>query len=89
MTNLPAIVRATRASANALDAMARHARAAADAAAVIESNNRMVAFGVITPTAAAIGNRVAVDAKNRATMQWHKARGRYERANLKLKRNPI
>ena len=89
MANLPVIVRATRASAAALDAMARHARAAAEASRIIESNTRMAYFGAITESAAAMGNRVAMDHKNRATMQWHKARGRYERANLKLARNPL
>jgi hypothetical protein len=89
MSDLSAIVYATRASATALAAMARHARAAADASGVIAHNHRMVAAGRISAESAAIGNRVAYAAKDTAMRQWRIASGRYDRAQVTLAQNPL
>jgi len=89
MTNLPAIIRATRASANALSAMPRHARAAADASATIAHNHRMVAAGHISADTAAMGNRIAMASKHTAMHAYKRACGRFERAQLILALNPI
>lgn len=89
MPNLPAIVRATRASASALASMARHARAAADARATIAHNHRMVARGHISADAAAMGNQIALASKHAAMLAHKRACGRFERAQLILANNPI
>jgi len=89
MANLPAIIRATRASANALSAMSRHARAAADASATIALNHRMVAAGHISADTAAMGNRIAIARKGNAMRQWQMASRRFDRAQITLANNPI
>jgi len=89
MANLAAIVRATRASASALDAMARFNWAITHADRTIAWNNAMVARGYMTAEAAARDNAACIADKNTAMHGLAKARGRYERAQLKLARNPI
>jgi hypothetical protein len=89
MSDLIAIVRATRASAMALAAMQRHARDAADASATLAHNWRLVADGRISADAAAIGNRIASARKDAAMLAWQRASRRFERAHDTLARNPL
>lgn len=89
MANLPLIIRATRSAASATDAMARHSRAIRHADQTMAWNAAMVARGYMSPAAAATDNALCVADKNRATLALARARGRYERANLALARNPI
>ena len=66
MANLVAIVRATRASANALDSMSHFAREASDCSAVIACNYARVAAGQLSREVAEIGNRIARARKDSA-----------------------
>ena len=89
MANLVAIVRATRASANALDSMAHFAREASDASAVIARNWARVAAGELTQDVADIGNRIASARKDSAMKAYKRACRTYERAQIVLANNPL
>ena len=89
MTNLPAIIRATRQSANALSAMARHAHTAADASGTIAHNYRMLAAGRISAESAAMGNRIAAANKLAGMHAWQRAARRFDAAQITLANNPI
>jgi hypothetical protein len=89
MTNLATVVRATQASARALEAMARHARMAASACAVLEHNHRMVAEGRLSPSVAEIGNRIARANKAQASLNHSRAQQRYRNAQKLLALNPL
>jgi len=89
MANLPAIIRATRQSAMALSAMARHAHTAADASGTIAHNYRMLAAGRISEESAAMGNRIAAARKENAMRLWQCASRRFDRAQITLANNPI
>jgi hypothetical protein len=89
MTDLVAIVRATRASANALDSMAHFAREASDCSDVIARNWSRVAAGHISQDVADIGNRIASARKDAAMKAYKRACRTYERAQDTLARNPL
>lgn len=89
MATLPVIIRATRASAAAVAAMARHNWELTHADRTIAWNNCMVARGYMSAESAARDNATCIADKNRAMHGLARARGRYERAQLKLARNPI
>ena len=89
MSDLVAVIRATRASATAVSTMARLTREIRDADKSMAWNAAMVARGYMSADAAAKSNSFYVADKNKAMMELARARGRYERANLILKRNPI
>jgi hypothetical protein len=89
MANLVAIVRATRASANALDSMSHFARDASDCSAVIARNLARVAAGQLTMSVADIGNRIAQARKDSAMRAYNRACRTYERAQIILANNPL
>ena len=89
MANHSIIIRATRASASAVAAMARHNWELTHADRTIAWNNCMVARGYMSAESAARDNAVCIADKNRAMRGLARSRGRYERAQLKLARNPI
>lgn len=89
MANLAIIIRATRASAAAVNAMARFNWELSHADRTIAWHNLMVSRGYMTAETAARENARCIADKNRAMHGLAKARGRYERSNLKLSRNPI
>ncbi len=89
MANLPLIVRATQSSAASINSMARHNWIIRHTDRTIAWNNAMVDRGYMSANSAARDNAICIADKNRAMRELAKARGRYERANLKLARNPI
>jgi hypothetical protein len=88
MANLSEIIRATRASASALESMSRFNRIIADSDHAIDYVDRAIARGVNPDSVKQIFTAAVAD-KNRAMSGLAKARGRYERANLTLARNPL
>jgi len=89
MTDLQAIIRATRASASALDSMAKWEREIIHARRSIAWHALQKSRGLMSDSCAAQLDSIAVADINHATMNLAKARGRYERANLTLARNPL
>lgn len=89
MGKLATVIRATRASAAAVNAMARLNWELSHADRTIAWNNLMVSRGYMSAETAARDNAQCIADKNRALSGLAKARGRYERANLKLARNSI
>jgi hypothetical protein len=89
MANLIAIVRATRASANALDSMSHYASEASDCSAVIARNLARVAAGHLTMSVADIGNRIAQQRKDSAVKAYNRAVRTFERAQRVLADNPL
>jgi len=89
MTDLVAIIRATRRSANALDSMSHFARIASDAAAVIARNYSRVDAGLLKPEVAEIGNRIARAQYDHAMKAHKRACGTFARAQDILERNPL
>jgi hypothetical protein len=89
MSDLAAIIKATRASANALESMARFARDIAHNDRTIAWHALMVSRGLMSAEHAQWGDSICIADKNRAMRGQAKARGRYERAQLILARNPI
>jgi hypothetical protein len=89
MTDYNAILRATRSSASAIAAMARHQLDIAHADKTMAWNALMVERGYMSAEAMLRDNAICVTDKNRAMLALARARGRYERANLILDRNPL
>ena len=89
MTDYNAILRATRSSASAIAAMARHQLDIAHADKTMEWNALMAFRGLMSADAMSRDNAICVAGKNKAMLALARARGRYERANLILEREKL
>jgi hypothetical protein len=89
MANLPDVIRATQASARAVDAMARWQREITHAERSIAWHALQLKRGLMSANCARQLDDIAAADILHATRQLAMARGRYERANLALKRNPL
>ncbi len=89
MSHLATVILATRASANALQAMGRHARDARDAGAILAYNARMVACGRIAPASIDLDDSLALRRKIAAESAYKRAARRYQRAQESLESLPI
>jgi hypothetical protein len=89
MSGLSLIVRATRASASALAAMARHARTAEDATHQITLNRRAEARGYVPAGTYDRENETLRSARDTARDDYRKAHARYMRARGTLANNPL
>lgn len=89
MTDYNAIIRATRASARAIDAMNRLNREIMHADKTREWNIVMAGRGYMSVDAMRKDNAICVADKNKAMLALARARGRYERANLILEREKL
>jgi len=83
------IIRATRASASALAAMARHQLYIAHVDKTMAWNASMVERGLMSAEAMERDNAICVTNKNKTMSALARARGRYERANLILEREKL
>ena len=91
MTDTVAVVRATRASANAVDAMGRH-RGVYDRA--MADHRRAYDRAMEAANYAAQNHALAQAAAyytmaNAAAIAWHRAKARYERTQVALAANPL
>jgi hypothetical protein len=84
-----AVIRATRASASALAAMAIHKREIMHADKTMAWNASMVERGLMSVHHMDLDNAICMSGKNRAMLALARARGRYERANLILEREKL
>jgi hypothetical protein len=84
-----AIIRATRASASALAAMARHARAAEDATHQITLNRRAMKRGYAPAGTYDRENEALRCQRDTAREGYRKALARYARARETLAANPL
>jgi len=89
MSDLLAVLRATRASARAVNAMARWQWKITHAERSIAWHALQLERGLMSANCARQLDDIATADINHARMNLAKARGRYERANLTLKRNPL
>jgi len=83
------VIRATRASASALAAMARHARAAEDASHAITLNRRAEARGYAPAGTYDQENEALRSARDTARDDYRKAHARYMRARETLATTPL
>jgi hypothetical protein len=83
------VIRATRASASALTAMTRHARAAEDATHQITLNRRAVERGYIPAGTYDRENETLRCQRDMARDDYRKALARYMRARETLATNPL
>jgi hypothetical protein len=83
------IIRATRASASAIAAMARHARAAEDATHAITLNRRAEARGHAPAGTYDRENEALRSTRDTARDDYRKALARYMRARETLAANPL
>jgi hypothetical protein len=84
-----AIIRATRASASALAAMALHARAAEDATHGITLNRRAEARGYVPAGTYDRENETLRSARDTARDDYRKSHARYMRAREALAAKPL
>jgi hypothetical protein len=89
MANLPAIVRATRASAKALESMSRLARLAHDSTHGITLNRRAMAAGRMSRVESEALNATLRIVRDKARKDWRKAYKRHLAAQAVLEANPI
>jgi len=83
------VIRATRASASALAAMALHARAAEDATHGITLNRRAVERGYVPAGTYDRENETLRSARDTARDNWRKAMKRHLKACETLAANPL
>jgi hypothetical protein len=89
MSDLLAVLRATQASARAVEAIARWQREIRHAERSIAWHALQLERGLMSANCARQLDDIAAADILHATRQLTMARGRYERANLALKRNPL